>query len=185
MSYSFFRYWDAVAKQQQLQRKAEEESHRQQWVAYFEGQATAGTAVIGEQSGEQELDDAQHSESARRATMRQRSRARGGPRRDRDREREEGHDETEIESAKRAATRKNNESAEEGCDKIEAGGHNGTCENRGAQRDYTSAKGGTRDREREEGHDETEIESAEEGCDKIKSEGNTGRIHGLRARLGF
>ena len=61
MSYSFFRYWDAVAKQQQLQRKAEEESHRQQWAAYFEGHATAGTAAIGEQSGEQELDDAQHS----------------------------------------------------------------------------------------------------------------------------
>lgn len=65
--YSFFRYWDAVAKQQQLQRKAEEESHRQQWVAYFEGQATAGTAVIGEQSGEQELDDAQYSSTGAEA----------------------------------------------------------------------------------------------------------------------
>jgi len=35
------RYWDAVAKQQQQQRKAEEEVHRQQWAAYFEGQASA------------------------------------------------------------------------------------------------------------------------------------------------
>jgi len=105
-----------------------------------------------------------------RGAQRDYSSAKGGTR---DREREEGRD------------KKNNESADEGCDKIEAGGHNGTCENRGAQRDYTSAKGGTRDREREEDQDETEIESAEEGCDKIKSESNTGRIHGLRARLGF
>ena len=89
-----------------------------------------------------------------RGAQRDYSSAKGGTR---DREREEGRD------------KKNNESADEGCDKIEAGGHNGTCENRGAQRDYTSAKGGTRDREREEDHDETEIESAEEGCDKMFS----------------
>ena len=57
---------------------------------------------------------------------------------------------------------------------IEAGGHNGTCENRGAQRDYSSAKGGTRDREREEGRDKKNNESADEGCDKIEAGGHNG-----------
>ncbi len=63
--HSCFRYWDAVAKQQQQQRKADEEVHRQQWAAYFEGQAAvvdgqrADAFMNGDIEGEV-LDDPRH-----------------------------------------------------------------------------------------------------------------------------
>ena len=63
--YSCFRYWDAVVKQQQVQRKAEEEIHRQQWTAYFESQAHAGTAAVEEEIGEKESSTARQSDSER------------------------------------------------------------------------------------------------------------------------
>jgi hypothetical protein len=51
--HSRFRYWDAFAKQQEQQRQAEEEVHRQQWTAYFAGQAAAdGHQVNASQNGE-------------------------------------------------------------------------------------------------------------------------------------
>lgn len=50
-------------KQQQVQRKAEEEIHRQRWTAYFEGQANAGTADMKGDMGQDELDDARHTDN--------------------------------------------------------------------------------------------------------------------------
>ena len=62
-TYSFVRYWDAVVKQQQVQRKAEEDIHRQRWTAYFEDQANAGTADMKGDMGQDELDDARHTDN--------------------------------------------------------------------------------------------------------------------------
>ena len=60
----FCRYWDAIAKQQQQKRKADEEIHRQHWAAYFEGQASTdglqANASMDREIEEEAGDDARH-----------------------------------------------------------------------------------------------------------------------------
>ena len=46
-----------------MQRKAEEEVHRQQWTAYFESQSNTGPAAMDGETGETELDVARQSDA--------------------------------------------------------------------------------------------------------------------------